>query len=202
MFVREAIIFVLRNLVPSFTPTADFRLELFDTENGYAVDTNLDFTKLNEAYHQIVPPTHSSISAEYLLSHIIDAQLDSYFAAHYLAEIVATPVYSQLIRLKHFDFLKRRLANERELNIFQEELLQDVPTLREVINKSERSVADFLKLLDEAERFREWLQNTNADAGLIRSYYQDSIKETWADKLPTKSIRFVIATGWDWRLTW
>lgn len=194
-FVHAAVLAALRHLLPSYIPPPDFRFELFDTGQGYAVDTNLNFDQLNNIYHQFVPVSHSSLSPEYLLAHMIDARADSYFAANYMAEIVTTPVYSDIMRLKHFDFLTRRDANMREIELFQETVLQDVPSLREVVNSGEKTIGDFLKLLDKAERFREWLQNTNVDTGMISNYYQAAVEKTWADKLPTKSVRFVMATG-------
>lgn len=194
-FVRAAAIAILKNLVPIFDPPLDFRFSVINTGHGYAVDTNLNFDALNDIYHKSVSPSHSSLSPAYLLAHIIDARLDTYFAAHYMAEIITSPIYSDLIQLKHFDFLRRRQENAHELKIFNSIILQDVPTLREVINSKERSMADFLKLLDEAQRFRDWLQCTNADAGIVRNYYRSAVEKTWADKLPTKSIRFIIAAG-------
>src|SRR6202011_2561752 len=102
-----------------------------------------------------------SVSSEYILAHVIDARADSYFGAHYMAEIVTTPVLSDIIRLKHFDFLKRRGLNTSQIDLFQATVLPDVPTIRETINSGSRSVSDFLRLLDNAERFRPWLQNIN-----------------------------------------
>jgi hypothetical protein len=185
----------LKHLVPDYIAPRDLVFELFDTGEGYAVVTNLDFAKLNAMYHERIPPSHSSLTPEYLLSHTLTARSDSYFAATYMAEIVTTPVYSNLIRLKHFDFLRRREANLGELELFRENVLSDFPSIREAINSGERSISDFLTLLDQGERFRTWLHDRNPDAGLIRSYYQRATEKTWADRLPTKSARFVIATG-------
>jgi hypothetical protein len=194
-FTRLAALATLRNLVPDYNPPSDFRFELFNTGEGYAVDTNIDFSAVNKLYHRAVPPSHSSMSSKYLLAHIINARADSYFGAHYMAEIVTTPLLSDIIRLKHFDFLRRRELNVSQIDLFQETSLPDVPTIRETMNSGGRTVSDFLRLLDNAERFRAWLQNINPDADLVRSYYLAATKKTWAEKLPTKSVRFMIASG-------
>jgi hypothetical protein len=112
-----------------------------------------------------------------------------------MAEIVTGPIFSDIIRLKHFDFISRRDTNSSELNLFQEIVLQDFPSIREAINSGERSISEFLSLLDKAERFRQWLRDANTDSGLIRSYYKAAVTKTWADKLPTKSVRFICAAG-------
>jgi hypothetical protein len=194
-FIRQAALVILKNLVPSYAPPADFRFAIFNTGQGYAVDTNIDYSHLNGIYHQTVPATHSSLDSGFLLAHVVEARLGSYFAANYLAEIVTIPVYSDIMRLKHFEFLKRRNLNVEEIDVFHETILPDVPTIQEVINSKERSVSEFLRLLDRAERFRNWLLNVNSDVGLVRNYYQAATEKTWADKLPTKSVRFVVASG-------
>jgi hypothetical protein len=194
-FIRQAVASVLKNLVPGYTPPTNFRFEVFNTGRGYAVDTNLDFDEINKHYHRLVSPSHSSITAAYLLTHVIDARLDSHFSAYYMAEIVTTSLLSEIIRLKHFEFLKRRTINVDQIGLFHETVLPDAPTIRETINSGGRNFADFLRLLDNAEKFRGWLQNANVDTSLIRSYYLAATEKTWADCLPTKSVRFVIASG-------
>ena len=78
--------------------------------------------------------------------------------------------------------------------MFQEHHLEDARSVREAINSGERSFEEFLDLLDHADRFKEWLKGRNPDADLIREYYKAATSETWIDKLPTKSFRFVLAT--------
>jgi len=194
-FIRNGVLTVLRHLVPEYDIPADFRFELMDTGQGYAVDTNLNYESINSIYHKDIPVSHSTINSDFLLAHLIAARADSYFAANYMAEIVTSPVYSDLIRLKHFDFLARRSASERELVQFQDTVLSDFPRLGEAINSGQRSIKEFLELLDSAEKFRDWLATVNPDQGLIRSYYRAATEHTWADKLPTKSVRFAISAG-------
>jgi hypothetical protein len=168
---------------------------LVDTGQGYAIDTSLNFEEINSIYHQSVSAEHSTISSDYLLAHIITARSESYFAANYMAEIVTTPIYCDLIRLKHFDFLIRRTASEQELNLFKDTVLSDFPRLAEVMNSGQRTITEFLQLLDKAEKFKTWLSTVNPDQGLIRGYYKSAMEHTWADKLPTKSVRFAISAS-------
>jgi hypothetical protein len=64
-----------------------------------------------------------------------------------------------------------------------------------VINSGERTLPEFLRLVRDAEQFRKWLHSQNPDASLLREYQAAATAKTWADKLPTKGIRFAIATG-------
>jgi hypothetical protein len=157
--------------------------------------TNLDYAKKNEFYHARVSPKHSTISSEYLLSIMMEARAETYFAAHYLSEVVTTPVLSDLIRLKHFDFLVRRQASLAELQLFKEVAIGEFPSIREVINAGERTFAEFLDLVKHAEKFRTWLDQQTPDANLFHEYQRASTADTWASRLPTKGVRFAIATG-------
>ena len=39
---------------------------------------------------------------------LLDARADTFFAAYYMAEPVTVPVSSEIMRLKHFEFLRRK----------------------------------------------------------------------------------------------
>lgn len=186
---------ILGRLVPEYVPPANLEFSIHDTGQGYVVVTNLDYARLNVLYHQRVPVEHSSITTEYLLSFLQDARADTFFAAHYLAEIVTIPTLSDLIRLKHFEFLRSDKDGVSELGLFKEVAIGDFPTIREVVNSGERSFAEFLKLVRDGEKFRTWLHGQNPDANLLREYQIAATADTWANRLPTKGIRFAIATG-------
>jgi hypothetical protein len=186
---------ILTHLVPEYSIPEHFEFSLRGTETGYIATTSLDYAAINHLYHQRVSPKHSTISSEYLLTFLLDARADTYFAAHYLSEIVTTPALSDLIRIKHFDFLMRQDASLNSQTLFKEIAIGELPSIREVINSKDRTFADFLKLVEDGDKFRAWLRKQNPDANLIQEYQRSALANTWADKLPTKGVRFVIATG-------
>lgn len=53
-------------------------------------------------------------------------------------------------------------------------------------------MADFLKLLDQAEKFKSWLQATNPDQGLLNAYFHEATKDSWASKIKAKLIRIAL----------
>jgi len=195
-YIERAVGVTLSHLIPGFSPPNDLKFRTMKVAGvGYVVDTNLDLERLNETYHRFVSPDHSSISVPYLLAHIVDARVDTFFAAYYMAELVAIPPSSDLMQLKHFEFLRRRNEDAKDINLFHELVIPEFPSIREVINSNERSLQEFLKLLDRASKFKKWLSQTNPDVGLIRSYYKEVTKKSWAETLPGKSIRFLVAAG-------
>jgi hypothetical protein len=154
-----------------------------------AVDTNLDFAAINRLANV------NEISAAYILAHIVSARTDTYFAADYMGELVTSPANSALIRLKHFDFIRRRSKSEDQHDMFENVVLDDARTVREVVNSKERSITEFFRLLDEGAKFRNWMHAQNPDAQLVREYYDQVNKETWIGRLPGKSLRFAFFTG-------
>lgn len=194
-YVKSAAAAVLKNLLPSETVPQNFRFALIDTDSGYLVDTDLDYGALNSVYHRHVPPTVSTLNDSFILAHIISARSESYFACEYMAEIITSPVYSDIMRLRHFDVLRARDLSSDKLAMFKDVVVPDVPSIREVMNSNERSMRDFLGLLDQADKFRNFLHEANPDEELLAHYLRAATQKTWADKLPAKRIRFVILTG-------
>jgi hypothetical protein len=165
------------------------RFSLLKHAGEFAVDTNLDFPAINRLSNV------NEISAAYILAHIVSARADTYFAADYMGEIVTSPANSELIRLKHFDFISRRFKSVDQHDIFENVVLGDARTVREVVNAKERSIDEFFTLLDKGAQFRNWMHSQNPDAQLVREYYDQINKETWIGRLPGKSIRFAFFTG-------
>jgi hypothetical protein len=193
-FLKAAARDVLEHLLPPGAVPPEFTFELIEFGNSYLINTDLDFKRLNAAYHQRVPPSHSSLSCDYLVAHIIWSRADSYFAADYMAEIVTKPVHSRIMRLKHYDLLRARDKSVARLDQFKELACPRFPSIAEVINSGERTIPEFLRLLDGAQRFRHWLHEQSPDEEIIANYVKAAIENTWADRLPAKTTRWAIAT--------
>jgi len=50
-------------------------------------------------------------------------------------------------------------------------------------------------LLDESQKFREWIQGLNPDAKLTAEYVRDITAKGWMASLPAKMIRYVLASA-------
>jgi len=165
------------------------RFAVMELDGEFAIDTNLDFAAINRLSGPF------EISGPYILAHIVGARADTYFAADYMGELVTSPANSKLIRLKHFDFIRRRSKSEEQHDIFENVVLDDARTVREVVNSKERSIAEFFRLLDEGAKFRIWMHTQNPDAQLVREYYDQVNKDTWIGRLPGKTLRLAFFTG-------
>jgi hypothetical protein len=190
-FVRASVAASLQEVAPTYPLPADFRFDVVDTGDGYAVSSDLDFAAITKV---CMPPFNESFTAAHLLGFIQDARADTFFAAYYMAELITTEISSEIIKLKHYDWLRRSDASRREIDLFTDIASDKFPSIREAIMSGNRSMADFLRLLDQAEKFKSWLQKTNPDEGLLNAYFHEATKDSWADKLSTKSIRIAALT--------
>lgn len=82
-----------------------------------------------------------------------------------------------------------------DIDLFQDMHLQNARKIREVINSKERSLDEFFKLLDDAAKFMRWLHGRNPDEALLTEYFEAVTKETWLDRLLTKTARRIITAG-------
>lgn len=190
-FVRAAAATILQRIAPTYSPPVNFQFEIMDTGDGYAVASNLDFSAITKVS---LPPFNEGFTAAHLLGFIHDARADTFFAAHYMAELVTTDSASEIIKLKHYEWLRRGEASRGEIKEFTEIATDKFPSIREAIMSGSRSMAEFFKLLDQADKFKSWIQSTNPDQGLLNAYFHEATKDSWADKLPGKTIRIAALT--------
>jgi hypothetical protein len=199
-FVDQAVRRVVNALVPSFVIPSGwyFRTMVIGSRAGadqFVVDTNFNFEQLNQEYHKIIPPSHSTLSPEYLVNHLLEARGAIVMGTKYLGELVVDPATAGIVKLKCAELMRKRDAQVRELDLFQELHLPRARKIRECVSSGERSFADFLKLLDHADKFKEWLGNRNPDERLLQEYYRAATADSWIGKLGTKASRWVITTG-------
>jgi hypothetical protein len=194
-FVKKAVEHTIRTLIPEVVlPDVWTFGVVFATDDSFIVGTNLDFEKINVQYHKIFPPEHSSLSPPLLLSFLSNARADAYFAADYMAEILTTPVASGIINAKFHELLAKRERSSGQIEMFQNQFLDDARAVREAINSGERSFEEFLVILEKAQKFKKWLGTRNPDTELLREYYKAVTVDSWVDRLPSKSLRFVLTT--------
>jgi hypothetical protein len=194
-FVQNAVNEALEALVPNYPTPRNWHFRVLKFNDGsFAVDTNLDFAAINREYHKTIPPEHSSITTDYLLNFIYDSHVGTYLASRYSAELVHDPLCSSIMKLKYVHLLRRRERSITEIDLFQN-LHLDARNISGVLNSKERSFDEFLRLLDQAGKFKKWLRETNPDEKLVKEYFDAVTRQTWIDKLPTKGMRWVITTG-------
>lgn len=170
------------------------RFDIWNTELGFYVLTNINFKTINSSREGSVPRL-DPITPAHLLSSVLDARADLTLASFYGGDFVTSATTSSIIRIRHVELLRRAGINADALSQFHSVNFPDCPTLREAIDAGERSFDDFLRLLDKASRFKEWMAGVSPDEGLVRTYLRDVTATGWVQKLPVKSLRYVITAA-------
>jgi hypothetical protein len=186
---------LIHTVVPSFKPFNAPRFKIERQNQGFYVDTNIDFHKLNEHYHKTIPASHSSLSEAYFLALLQEAYEASYFAGLLNSEIAVHPI-ERVVQAQAIEgIVRRHLRSETQLESFVDLTLANGHAIREAVNSGAVTFSAVVKLLDSADKFRHWLREQPNDAGLINAYYRETIQNSWAEKLPAKSVRWGVFTG-------
>jgi len=193
-YVKQTIIDTIKLYNPELIlRQEEIRYEKVKIEKGFFFLTNLDFEKINKR----IPnnPDGKLINSTGLILNIQEARGDMHLAASLDSEIATSAIQTQLMKLKFKDIYQKSNKTAEEVYQFNDFVLDNGHAIREVLNSGEKSFSDFLKVLDKADKFKNWLTNVDKDKTLIKSYHEEVTKETWVDKLPTKGFRWSFFTG-------
>jgi hypothetical protein len=186
---------ILRNQVGFETFAESLMAEIVKLNEGdFLLDTNIDFVRGNELRKR-VDPTLEAFTSGNLIVGLLDASADINIAAHYGGDFYTSALNSDLVKIRHAELLRRTDISSDQIQQFQDIVLPEYPTLREVINSKEHSFQDFERLLDQSERFRQSIHQMGPDAKLVAEYFQAVTKEGWISGLPAKSMRYVLGMG-------
>ena len=130
--------------------------------NWVKVKTNIDFSEVTAAW-QRRSAGPQSFTAGYLLASALSVLENLYFAGLYSADLVVDPVQSTLIGEKCRALLRGQMARSAEIENFQTNLFGDAHAVAEAINGGHRSIGDVLDILENAQRFREWVAGRPPD---------------------------------------
>jgi hypothetical protein len=193
-YFKQAIIETIKFYHSSLTlRPEDIDYEFIKKESGFVFVSNLNFEKINSS----IPnnPKGNLINPSSLILNILELRGDINIASDLGAEIVSSDLNTQLLRVKFRDIYNKTTRSAQDLFQFNEFLLNNGHSIREVINNGDKNFEDFFQILDKADRFRGWLKNVGEDKNIIQEYHNAVASETWVDKLPPKILRWSFFTG-------
>ncbi len=195
-YISSAVGSLLRYVAPEYeAPDPLVFRPVVGSDDSIWVNTNIDFGAANESYHRHVPAAHSSLSAASILAHVLDTRRDIEVTSQYSSDIALAPVRSAMAACKFAEVLRHGEKNLQVLDLFQEVVIGDSRSIGEAVNSGQRDFSDVLKLVQKAERFKEWLKEQRDSSELRDAYCREVSHLDWADELPSKGIRWLIISG-------
>jgi 6-pyruvoyl-tetrahydropterin synthase len=194
-YARSAVRSIISNAPGGYDPGEMLKFDVVKSELGLNVFSNIDFQRINAVRAEM--DNHDPLTTAHLLTAIQDVRADLALASHYGGDFVTSKQNSSVLQIRHAELLRRSDINQDARQQFQEIALPDTPSLAEVIDSGQRSFADFIRLLEKASKFKDWLKSTNPDEGLIREYLKSANSQDWIQKLPAKSIRYIFSKALD-----
>ena len=195
-FTKEAVRRTLQVILGGYTTGPELKFDVVESKLGIHVFNNIDFETINRRRAAAIPPD-DPLTPAHLLSNILEARADLALASFYGGDFVTSASASAIIQLRYAELLRRSALNTSSLQQFSEVVLPDARTVAEVIDAGERSISEFLVLLDKAARFKNWTKAVNPDEDLVRTYVRDVSSEGWIQKLPQKSMRYAFTLALD-----
>jgi hypothetical protein len=194
-YVTEAIRKLLRTQ-PGFEPFADnLQIEIIQLNGGqFVLESNINFAAGNACRKQFSPELDGFTEGS-LFAALLDATGDVNIAAHYGGDYYTSSMNSAIAKIRFEHLFRRTGISMQQLQQFQEIVLADYPSVREVINSKEKSFKEFELLLDQSDRWRRTVNQMGPDANLVKEYFKQASQEGWVSSAPAKWLRFVIGLG-------
>jgi hypothetical protein len=191
-FLEQAVKRVLAVTVPEYQIPSDFYFRPRKVPGiGVQYDTNIDFTRANELFHRTVSPTDASLNPAFLLVNVSTAQPDIIIASHNSSEIAVDELKSAIVASRFAFLLDKASESKNNLELFREVAIGS-RSVREVVNGGDKTIRDVIDLLQKAEKFKKWIADRQDDDNLRDEYCREVSAIDWVDKLPPKSLRFIV----------
>ncbi|MGA3288134.1 MAG: hypothetical protein ABSD46_11990 [Bacteroidota bacterium] len=194
-FIETAVVKLLSYCAPEYKLPQPLTFDVHLDNNELIVETNINFIDANKSYHLHIPPSHSSLSNAYILAHILTTRENLSFSSILNADLALDSLNSQLLVTKVNSIFNRYDKSMNQIRLFQDFVIENGKAIREAINSGHRTFADLLKLLEKAQKFRDWLKDKPQDVNLVKEYFKEVTQSSWIDNLPGKTFRWSLFTS-------
>jgi hypothetical protein len=168
----------------------EIQVKVHKIDQGFIIDTDIDFEKINKDVS-----IENQLKVDAFLFNIMNARIDSSIAGQMDSDLVTSPIITTLLKEKVNSVIQKSTNNLNQIDNFSDVFLNEGKRIRDVLNSGEKSLDEYMKILDKADKFKDWLKNIDEDKNLLSEYNKAVTADTWLDKLPSKSFRWVFFTG-------
>jgi hypothetical protein len=195
-YVPAAVGSLLPLLAPKYSVPKPLVFQVKPVLKGgtYKVTTNIDFVEANRSLG-LPPQGPPSLSEASLLGHVADTRRDLIVGSRLQSEFAVAPERVLVASHKLAEVLAAAGTGTKIAEMFQETVVDEVPSIRDVVNSGKRNFRDVIRLVQQADKFKEWLRKQGGTEDLRDAYCKEVSHLDWADKLPPKSLRFLMMTA-------
>lgn len=193
----------LRRYINSYLPqldTSEFICEITDEFkynnifDSYKIECNKNLEELSKKYSELLPEDFS-FSIQSALLRLAETSGDIDIATTRNSEIY-TDVRNEIYFQDKFSELIQKVSNnQEEIEVFQEHILKKYKPIGDTLRSGEKSFTEYSEILKKAQDFKGWLNDLDNDDKLLAAYYEEVTKETWIDKKPVKTARYIAFNG-------
>jgi hypothetical protein len=192
-YVRASVQGLLSALAPEYQQPNPLVFDVNLGSDGHLrVNTNVEFHAVNESYHRRVSPEHSSLSRSAILAHLLTTRSNLEVASDISADLALGPVSSIIGANKIAKVVEAHEKNRDALDRFVDFAVDDSRAIGQAISNRERNFSDVLRLVQEAQKFKDWLRKQDESVDLCKEYCREVSRVDWADKLPPKTFRMLL----------
>lgn len=180
----------LREIAPGIQLPQGGLFRVGELREALHVQTNLDMAEAERCYKRLDPESDFGIASILLV--IFEALADVRFSARFSSELAASSSTSGIAEIKLGRLLRQRQNNDERVRLFQEWTFSEGRAIRDAVNKNHRNFDDILRLVESAQRFKEWLAEQPDAVDVRQEYLREISRIDWVDKLPAKSFRWFL----------
>jgi hypothetical protein len=161
-------------------------------EFKFVLSTDIDFDRMR----RFIPEAdRAEFGPQNLFPAISDARFDVGLAASHNAAFVGNEKNEAITSMILKRSLGVRFDHEKSSRQIYDFISVAVPSVREIINRGERTPEQFIELIQKAGAFQTWLKDQNPNADLIKEMLREKSNSGWLETLPVKAMRFGLFTG-------
>lgn len=199
-YLTRALPVYLNSIVPEFVLPGKVEIEIvkdgrYGPFEAYTLNTNVNMEELNRVHKQHYPEAGYTIDYSGFLLSVAESKGDIQITSELESEIVTSELYSKFISFELDSIIAQRTKSENELNLFNAYVLEDCTSLGTAFVNGVLSGRELIRILEKSDRFRDWLDGIPDDNSLLGEYHKAVTQKEFADRLPTKTVRFVLFEG-------
>jgi hypothetical protein len=194
-YLEEAMKAIISLEVPSYVLPKTFSVTVTKHDEGLDFRTSLNLNEVDAAYRAAHPGAAPTITPSHILVRVADARRALQVGSRLSSEFAVSPTQGRILETKFRSILERSIVSSEAATAFHESAVEGLPTIRDAVNSGQKSFADVVRLVEKAERFKSWLTKQEPSEDLRQSYLRDVAHIDWAEKMPPKTLRWLVITG-------